>query len=149
MPFAPSARSQERQDAVRGFLADAVSPAEPLFHQQVAQNREEGSPFQTPAVMQRLKAQARERGLWNLFLPDQKFGAGLPVLDYAPLAELSGRAIELAPEAMNCAAPDTGNMEVLAMFGTPEQQQRWLLPLREGHSRPCVSLTEPRAPASD
>ncbi len=149
MDFAPSARSQELQDAVRGFLADAVYPAEPLFHQQVAQNREEGSPFQTPAVMQRLKAQARERGLWNLFLPDQKFGAGLPVLDYAPLAELSGRAIELAPEAMNCAAPDTGNMEVLAMFGTPEQQQRWLVPLLEGHIRSCFSMTEPDVASSD
>src|SRR5258708_21541511 len=107
MDFAPSARSQELQDAVRGFLADAVYPAEPLFHQQVAQNREEGSPFQTPAVMQRLKAQPRERGLWNLFLPDQKFGAGVPVPDYAPLTGLSGRAIVLAAEGLNSTAPDT------------------------------------------
>ena len=137
MDFAPSARSQELQDAVRGFLADAVYPAEPLFHQQVAQNREEGSPFQTPAVMQRLKAQARERGLWNLFLPDQKFGAGLPVLDYAPLAELSGRAIELAPEAMNCAAP------------TPETWRCWRCSAPPSSSNdgwsPCWRATSARA----
>src|SRR5258708_36076882 len=103
MDFAPSARSQELQDAVRGFLADAVYPAEPLFHQQVAQNREEGSPFQTPAAMQRLKSQARQPGLWNLFLPDHKLRAGVPALHYAPLRELSGRAIELASESMHIA----------------------------------------------
>ena len=90
-----------------------------------------------PPVVEELKAEARERGLWNLFLPDERWGAGLSNLEYAPLAELTGRSIEIAPEALNCAAPDTGNMEVLAMFGTPEQQERWLVPLLEGEIRSC------------
>ena len=149
MDFAASPRSEELQEAVRDFLADVVLPAEPLFHRQVERNREDGDPFRTPEVLSQLKVAARERGLWNLFLPDGEFGAGLSVLDYAPLAELSGRSIELAPEAMNCAAPDTGNMEVLAMFGTPEQQERWLQPLLEGRIRSCFSMTEPDVASSD
>ncbi|WP_088318990.1 acyl-CoA dehydrogenase family protein [Kineosporia sp. R_H_3] len=149
MDFAPSARSAELQDAVRRFLDEAVHPAEPLYHHQVARLREDGTPYRTPAVIEHLKTQARERGLWNLFLPDPEHGAGLSVLDYAPIAELSGRSYALAPEAMNCAAPDTGNMEVLAMFGTPEQKERWLAPLLEGRIRSCFSMTEPDVASSD
>jgi acyl-CoA dehydrogenase len=149
MDFSPSARCQELMAATRAFLDEVVYPAEPAFHRQVAENRAAGEPFQTPAVMGRLKEAARKRGLWNLFLPDERFGAGLPVLDYAPVAELSGRSPELAPEAMNCAAPDTGNMEVLALFGTPEQQERWLVPLLDGRIRSCFSMTEPDVASSD
>src|SRR6516164_8045687 len=149
MDFSPSARCQELMSVMRAFLDEVVYPAEPAFRRQVEENRAAGDPFQTPAVMGRLKEAARERGLWNLFLPDEKFGAGLSVLDYAPVAELSGRSPQLAPEAMNCAAPDTGNMEVLAMFGTPEQQERWLMPLLEGRIRSCFSMTEPDVASSD
>ena len=149
MDFAPSDRSARLADTLRSFLREAVLPAESLFHHQVQANREAGDPFATPAVMAHLKAQARDRGLWNLFLPDPELGAGLSVLEYAPLAELSGRSVELAPEAMNCAAPDTGNMEVLAMFGTDEQQRRWLEPLLDGRIRSCFSMSEPDVASSD
>ncbi len=149
MDFAPSDRSQELQEKMRTFLKESIYPAEPILHQQLAENRANGNPFQAPAVLQRLKAQARERGLWNLFLPDPELGAGLPVLDYAPIAELSGRSPELAPEAINCSAPDTGNMEVLALFGSPEQRETWLRPLLEGQIRSCFSMTEPDVAATD
>ena len=119
MDFQHSARSVELQAALSAFLTEVIYPAEAEFHQQEQENRRAGTPFRTPALMADLKAEARRRGLWNLFLPDDRFGAGLSVLDYAPLAELSGRAPSLAPEAMNCSAPDTGNMELLAMFGSP------------------------------
>ena len=95
------------------------------------------------------QATARSLGLWNLFLPDERWGAGLSNTDYAPLAEIMGRSIELAPEATNCSAPDTGNMEVLSMFGTPEQQERWLVPLLEGEIRSCFAMTEPAVASSD
>ena len=149
MDFSPSARCQELMALMRAFLDEVVYPAEPAFHRQVAANRAAGEPFQTPAVMGRLKEAARARGLWNLFLPDEKFGAGLSVLDYAPVAELSGRSPELAPEAMNCAAPDTGNMEVLAEFGTDEQKERWLRPLLDGEIRSAFCMTEPDVASSD
>jgi acyl-CoA dehydrogenase len=100
-------------------------------------------------VLAGLKQEARRRGLWNLFLPDDERGAGLSVLDYAPIAELSGRSAAIAPEAMNCAAPDTGNMELLAMFATPEQSKRWLEPLLAGEIRSCFSMTEPDVASSD
>jgi acyl-CoA dehydrogenase len=110
MDFAFSERSQALQAQVTAFLAEHVYPAEQLFEQQVAANRAAGTPFRTPAVLAGLKDEARKQGLWNLFLPDATHGAGLSVLDYAPIAELSGRSAAIAPEAMNCAAPDTGNM---------------------------------------
>jgi acyl-CoA dehydrogenase len=149
MDFQHSARSVELQAALSAFLTEVVYPAEARFHQQEQQNRQAGVPFRTPALMAELQAEARRRGLWNLFLPDGRFGAGLSVLDYAPLAELSGRAPDLAPEAMNCSAPDTGNMELLAMFGTDEQHRQWLHPLLNAEIRSCFSMTEPDVASSD
>jgi acyl-CoA dehydrogenase len=149
MDFEHSARSRRLHDQVGAFLTEHVYPAEAVFDQQCAENRAAGTPFRTPAVLGELKAEARRRGLWNLFLPDPRFGAGLSVLDYAPLAELSGRSLALAPEAMNCAAPDTGNMELIAMFGSAGQHERWLRPLLDGEIRSCFSMTEPDVASSD
>jgi acyl-CoA dehydrogenase len=149
MDFQHSDRSMELQAALSAFLTEVIYPAEIEFHQQEQGNRHAGAPFSTPAIMADLKVEARRRGLWNLFLADDRFGAGLSVLDYAPLAELSGRAPTLAPEAMNCSAPDTGNMELLAMFGSPAQHEQWLTPLLDGQLRSCFSMTEPDVASSD
>ena len=123
----------------------AVYPAETGHEEQ----RASGNPFEATPILRDLKRQARARGLWNLFLPDAQWGAGLTNIDYAPLAESMGRSISLAPEATNCSAPDTGNMEVLADFGSPEQQERWLVPLLEGEIRSCFAMTEPAVASSD
>jgi acyl-CoA dehydrogenase len=149
MDFRHSERSEALQQQVLQFLDSHVYPAEHTFETQAAENRAAGTPFRTPEVLSALKAEARGQGLWNLFLPDDRFGAGLSVLDYAPIAELSGRAAHIAPEAMNCSAPDTGNMELLAMFGTDEQHEQWLRPLLEGEIRSCFSMTEPAVASSD
>jgi acyl-CoA dehydrogenase len=149
MDFQHSERSLALQEQVQAFLDQHVYPAEHAFEEQAAANRAAGTPFRTPAVLQSLKVEARKQGLWNLFLPDDTFGAGLSVLDYAPIAELSGRSGAIAPEAMNCSAPDTGNMELLAMFGTDEQHDQWLRPLLEGEIRSCFSMTEPAVASSD
>ena len=122
----------------------SVYPAEPLHDVQ-----RETAGFEATPALSGLKSEARSRGLWNLFLPDGEWGAGLSNVDYAPLAEIMGRSIELAPEATNCSAPDTGNMEVLANFGTPDQQERWLVPLLEGQIRSCFAMTEPSVASSD
>jgi acyl-CoA dehydrogenase len=147
--FTHSARSRELQKDTAQFLDDCVYPAEAEFERQAAANRAAGTPFRTPEVLGELKAQARKRGLWNLFLPDERYGAGLSVLDYAPIAELTGRAHQLAPEAMNCSAPDTGNMELLSMFATADQSTRWLRPLLNAEIRSCFSMTEPAVASSD
>jgi acyl-CoA dehydrogenase len=153
--FRHSERSLELQERVRAFLDEHVHPAEPVFEEQAAANRAAGTPFRTPEVVAGLKQEARGRGLWNLFLPPaegarpEAAGAGLSVLDYAPIAELSGRSAAIAPEAMNCSAPDTGNMELLALFATPEQSTRWLEPLLAGEIRSCFSMTEPDVASSD
>ncbi len=149
MDFEHSERSRRIQAQVEAFLTEEVYPAEPEFERQAQQFRAAGTPFRTPAVLSQLKAEARERGLWNLFLPDAEHGAGLSVLDYAPIAELSGRSITIAPEAMNCAAPDTGNMELLSMFATAAQRETWLQPLLAGEIRSCFSMTEPDVASSD
>jgi acyl-CoA dehydrogenase len=149
MDFRHSERSLALQEQVADFLERHVYPAEHAFEEQAAANRAAGTPFRTPAVLAGLKAEARAQGLWNLFLPDERFGAGLSVLDYAPIAELSGRSAALAPEAMNCSAPDTGNMELIAMFGTDEQHQQWLRPLLDAEIRSCFSMTEPDVASSD
>jgi acyl-CoA dehydrogenase len=146
MDFEFSERSRELQHTAGEFLATHVYPAEAVFAEQVAARPDE---WTAPPVMEELKKHARERGLWNLFLPHSSLGAGLSNLDYAPIAELSGRSPALAPEAMNCAAPDTGNMELLAMFGTQRQQEQWLKPLLDGQIRSCFSMTEPEVASSD
>ena len=149
MDFRDSERSAEYQQKVEAFLIEHVYPVEHRFEEQAASNRSAGTPYRTPAVLHELKAEARRRGLWNLFLPDAQDGAGLTVLDYAPIAELSGRSPAIAPEAMNCSAPDTGNMELLHMFATDEQRKAWLEPLLEGEIRSCFSMTEPDVASSD
>lgn len=149
MDFRHSERSHALQEQVARFLDEHVYPAEHTFEEQAAANRAAGTPFRTPAVLAELKAVAQQQGLWNLFLPDAKHGAGLTVLDYAPIAELSGRSAAIAPEAMNCSAPDTGNMELLAMFASDAQAEQWLKPLLRGEIRSCFSMTEPAVASSD
>jgi len=145
MDFAHAERALALQEQLTRFMDEHVYPAEPVY----ARQRREGDPHVVPAVVEELKTVARSQGLWNLFLPDDTHGPGLTNLEYAPLAEITGRSIEIAPEAINCAAPDTGNMEVLAMFGTPEQQEQWLQPLLEGEIRSCFGMTEPDVASSD
>jgi acyl-CoA dehydrogenase len=149
MDFEHSDRSRALQAELETFLDAEIYPAEHTFEQQAADFRRAGTPFRTPPVLAELKVKARGRGLWNLFLPDSERGAGLSVLDYAPLAELAGRSLAIAPEAMNCNAPDTGNMELLSMFATPEQSAQWLEPLLAGEIRSCFSMTEPDVASSD
>jgi len=150
MEFQPSPRGQEYVDRLQAFMSDFVYPAEPVYAAQRALHLAAGMPHAVPPVIEDLKREARDRGLWNLFLPDSHDPAhGLSVLEYAPLAEITGRSIDLAPEATNCAAPDTGNMEILHMFGTPEQKQRWLEPLLRGEIRSAFSMTEPDVASSD
>jgi len=146
MDFGFGARALEWQDRMRSFMDEAVGPAEAEYAEQMAAASD---PHAHPQVIEDLKTEARRRRLWNMFLPDEQWGAGLSVLEYAPLAEMSGWSPHIAPEATNCAAPDTGNMEILAMFGTPEQQEQWLVPLLEGEIRSCFSMTEPEVASSD
>ena len=146
MDFGYSERMQEWRERLLEFMHDHVLPAEPVFAEQMAAADD---PHHDPQIVEDLKAEARSRGLWNLFLPDEEWGAGLSVLEYAPLAEITGWSPVLAPEALNCSAPDTGNMEILAMFGTREQQERWLEPLLEGRIRSCFGMTEPDVASSD
>jgi acyl-CoA dehydrogenase len=145
MEFTTSARSEELREQLLDFAETRVEPATPVYFEQV---RESGDPHFHPPVMEELKAEARSRGLWNLFLPNSEYGAGLSNVDYAPLCEIMGRNL-LTSEATNCAAPDTGNMEILAEFGTAEQQDQWLVPLLEGEIRSCFAMTEPWVASSD
>lgn len=150
MDFALSPRAEEYRDRLEQFMADFIYPAEPVYAQQLRANADAGVPHQVPEVIEELKQQARSQGLWNLFLPDSVDPAhGLSVTDYAPLAEITGRSPRLAPEALNCSAPDTGNMEILHMFGTAEQKDTWLAPLLEGRIRSGFSMTEPDVASSD
>ncbi|WP_052867489.1 acyl-CoA dehydrogenase family protein [Streptomyces niger] len=146
MDFAFDARTQELRERLLAFMDEHVYPAEQVAHEQRAAL---ASPWDTPAVVEELKAEARKQGLWNLFLPDAKHGAGLTNLQYAPLAEITGRSPQLAPTALNCAAPDTGNMEVLAQFGNEAQQKQWLEPLLAGEIRSAFAMTEPEVASSD
>jgi acyl-CoA dehydrogenase len=141
---APSARAEELHGRLVTFLQEHVFPAEAAYHRY----RETHGPadHSVPPVVEELKAVAREQGLWNLFLPSE---SGLTQLEYATLAELSGWSLELAPEALNSSAPDTGNMELLHLLGTPEQQERWLRPLLEGEIRSAFAMTEPAVASSD
>ncbi len=140
-----SARAQDLKERLQAFVDEKVEPATPIYFQQI---EESGDKRFHPPIMEELKAEARARGLWNLFLPNDKWGPGLTNVEYAPLAEIMGRNY-LSSEATNCAAPDTGNMEVLAEFGTPEQQDQWLVPLLEGEIRSCFAMTEPWVASSD
>ncbi len=150
MEFRPSPRAQEYVDRVEEFLTDHVYPAEPVYAAQRSELAAAGRPHELPAVVEELKTEARSRGLWNLFLPDSTEPAhGLTVLDYAAVAEVTGRSPELAPEALNCAAPDTGNMEVLHLFGTDEHKRTWLDPLLRGEIRSGFAMTEPDVASSD
>jgi acyl-CoA dehydrogenase len=149
MEFAPDARTEELSSRLLAFMDEHVYPAEPVFAEQVAGLRALGKGWSRPPITDELKKEARARGLWNLFLPDERYGAGLTNLQYAPLAEITGRSPALAPEALNCAAPDTGNMELLAEFGDDEQRERWLKPLLEGEIRSAFCMTEPQVASSD
>jgi acyl-CoA dehydrogenase len=138
-------RCKDFQERVQAFLDERVIPAEELYEQQLV---DAGDPHAQPAVMEELKEEARSRGLWNLFHPDPRWGPGLANAEYAPLAEIMGRSL-IASEACNCSAPDTGNMEVLSLFGTDEQQDRWLRPLLDGEMRSAFAMTEPAVASSD
>jgi len=146
MEFGFDDRTQELHDLLTDFMDECIYPAEPVWAAQVA---EASDPWARPPVIEELKSLARRRGLWNLFLPDPAHGAGLTNLQYAPLAELTGRSPHLAPEALNCAAPDTGNMELLAQFGSPALQEQWLKPLLDGQIRSAFCMTEPDVASSD
>ena len=146
MDFQHGARASALRQQIDDFMDRHVFPAEHLYREQV-HGGDAAARYRTPSVLQQLKAQAREMGLWNLFLPGSH-GAGLSNLEYAPLAESMGRVL-WASEVFNCSAPDTGNMEVLAQYGTPEQQKQWLEPLLEGRIRSAFSMTEPEVASSD
>ncbi|MFD8594880.1 acyl-CoA dehydrogenase family protein [Kitasatospora sp. NPDC059646] len=146
MDFGHDARTTRLLGELGAFMDEFVHPAEPVLAEQLADPGRE--PWQIPPVIGELRAAAKARGLWNLFLPGE-LGAGLTNLQYAPLAELTGRSVLLAPAALNCAAPDTGNMEVLAQFGSAEQRERWLRPLLDGGIRSAFAMTEPDVASSD
>lgn len=150
MDFSFDTRTQELVERVTAFMDEHVYPAEETFEHELAQLKDRFAWTQAP-VMQRLRSTAKEQGLWNFFLPGDTggLGAGLSNLEYAPIAEITGRSGHLGPAAFNCAAPDTGNMEVLHMFGTPEQKERWLTPLLEGSIRSAFAMTEPDVASSD
>jgi acyl-CoA dehydrogenase len=144
MDFEYSKKTQDLMARVDGFMQEHVFPNEARYHHEVA----EGDRWQPTKVVEELKAKARAQGLWNLFLPESKRGAGLTNLEYAPLCELMGR-VYWSPEVFNCSAPDTGNMETLERYGTPEQKKQWLEPLLEGRIRSCFAMTEPAVASSD
>jgi acyl-CoA dehydrogenase len=144
--FALSSTAQDYVKRLEDFMDSHVYPNERVYGQQRAEMTAAGRGDEVPPVVEELKLEARGRGLWNLFLPD---GSGLTNVDYAHLAEVMGRSPGLAPEATNCAAPDTGNMEVLHMFGTAEQKEQWLRPLMDGEIRSAFAMTEPDVASSD
>ncbi len=148
MSFEWSARTKALAEQLAAFMDEFIYPNEVRLHGEIEANRETGNPWVPLKLMEELKAQARSRGLWNLFLPESSFGAGLTNLEYAPLCEIMGRS-HFAPEVFNCSAPDTGNMEVLARYGTAEQQERWLKPLLAGTIRSAFGMTEPAVASSD
>jgi acyl-CoA dehydrogenase len=143
MNFDYSDKVKALQERLRAFMDEHIYPNEKRYYQEIENNR-----WAPTRIVEELKPKARAAGLWNLFLPDDDQGAGLTNLEYAPLCEVMGRSI-LAPEVFNCAAPDTGNMEVLARYGTPEQKERWLKPLLAGEIRSCFAMTEPAVASSD
>ena len=147
MDFSLSPKATEYAAKLQAFMEREVYPAEKIYHQQREDFLRAGQPHKLPPIVEELKRKAKAEGLWNLFLPHQDHG--LSVTDYATLAEITGWSPDLAPEAMNCAAPDTGNMEVLEMFGTKEQKEKWLTPLLNGEIRSGFAMTEPDVASSD
>src|SRR6478736_2790046 len=143
MNFDYSDKVKAMLQRLSAFMDEHIYPNEARFHQETEKDR-----WSPSKAIAELKPKARAAGLWNLFLPDNEHGAGLTNLEYAPLCEIMGRSF-LAPEVFNCSAPDTGNMEVLARYGTPEQQERWLKPLLAGEIRSCFAMTEPQVASSD
>ena len=147
MDFEHSERARTYLAEVSRFMKAKVIPAEATYLEQLVRT-EDWTKWRIPPVMEELKAEAKALGLWNLFMPDPKYGAGLDNRDYAPIAELTGRSF-IAPEVFNCNAPDTGNAEVLVQYGSEEQQERWLKPLLAGEIRAGFSMTEPAVASSD
>ena len=144
MHFEYTDKVKALQKKLLAFMEEYVYPNEKVYHQQI----QEGDRWQPTAIIEELKPKARAAGLWNLFLPENPFGEGLSNLEYAPLCEIMGRST-MAPEVFNCSAPDTGNMEVLARYGSDEQKERWLKPLLNGEIRSCFAMTEPAVASSD
>jgi len=143
MNFDYTDKVKSLQQRLRAFMDEHIYPNEKRYYQEIENDR-----WAPTKVIEELKPKARAAGLWNLFLPESEDGAGLTNLEYAPLCEIMGRS-PMAPEVFNCSAPDTGNMEVLARYGTPEQKERWLKPLLAGEIRSCFSMTEPAVASSD
>ena len=147
MDFSLSPKAQSYVQRLSAFMQEHVLPAEPEYCAQL-QNVPDWRGWKQPPVMETLKAKARAAGLWNLFLPGREYGAGLTNVEYAPLAEITGRS-SIAPEVFNCNAPDTGNMEVLVKYGSAAQKLRWLTPLLAGEIRSAFCMTEPGVASSD
>ena len=147
MDFSPSDKTREYASRLQAFMDNEILPAESIYHRQRHELAQAGQPHGRPAVIEELKVKAKALGLWNLYLPH--YGHGLSVSDYATLAEITGWSPEIAPEVINCAAPDTGNMELLDMFGSAEQKSQWLEPLLDGRIRSGFAMTEPDVASSD
>jgi acyl-CoA dehydrogenase len=145
MDFELSPKTERLRAQLQEFMTREIYPSEPVFEREL---NEAPSRWQIPPIMEKLKAKAKAEGLWNLFLPESEMGAGLTNLEYAPLCEIMGRS-PIAPEIFNCSAPDTGNMETLVRYATPEQQERWLKPLLAGEIRSAFAMTEPAVASSD